>query len=172
MSVETPEGPPAEKESGRRSTYKTLEEQSAKLSPAEERFERRRRTIGLFAGPAVLALMLLIPFDLEPNQHRLAAILAFVIVWWVSEAIPIPVTALLGVTLCALLEATPPPPEGDSSVDVVFSLFTDDTVFLFIGSFIIAEAMLVHGLHRRLAYRVLSMRQVGARPSGSSWPSG
>ena len=112
-------------------------------------------------GPIVLAAMLLIPFDLDPNQHRLAAILAFVIVWWVTEAIPIPVTALLGVTLCALLEATPPPEEGDSSVDVVFSLFTDDTIFLFIGSFIIAQAMLVHGLHRRLAYRVLAMRQVG-----------
>ena len=83
------------------------------------------------------------------------------IVWWVTEAIPIPMTALLGVTLCALLEATPPPPEGDSSVDVVFSLFTDDTIFLFIGSFIIAQAMVVHGLHRRLAYRVL--RSTGGR---------
>ena len=83
------------------------------------------------------------------------------VVWWVTEAIPIPVTALLGVVLCALLEATPPPPEDDSSVDVVFALFTDDTIFLFIGSFIIAQSMVVHGLHRRFAYRVLSMRSVG-----------
>jgi hypothetical protein len=90
----------------------------------------------------VFAVMLTIPFDLDGNQHRLAAILAFVIVWWLTEAIPIPVTALLGVVLCALLEATPPPPEGDSSVDVVFGLFTDDTIFLFIGSFIIAQAHL------------------------------
>ena len=144
-----------------RSTYKTLDEQEGKLSPAEERFERRRRTVGLFLGPIVLVVMLLIPFDLDGNQHRLLAILAFVIVWWVTEAIPIPVTALLGVTLCALLEATPPPPEGDSSVDVVFALFTDDTIFLFIGSFIIAQSMVVHGLHRRFAYRVLSLPSVG-----------
>ena len=144
-----------------RATYKTLDEQEGKLSPAEERFERRRRTVGLFLGPIVLVVMLLIPFDLDGNQHRLLAILAFVIVWWVTEAIPIPVTALLGVTLCALLEATPPPPEGDSSVDVVFGLFTDDTVFLFIGSFIIAQSMVVHGLHRRFAYRVLSLPSVG-----------
>jgi sodium-dependent dicarboxylate transporter 2/3/5 len=144
-----------------RGTYRTLDEQQGTLSPAEERFERQRRTVGLFLGPIVFAAMLLIPFDLDGNQHRLAAILAFVVVWWVTEAIPIPMTALLGVALCALLEATPPPPEGDTSVDVVFGLFTDDTVMLFIGSFIIAQSMVVHGLHRRLAYRVLSFSWVG-----------
>ena len=104
-----------------RGTYKTLDEQEGRLSAAEQRFERNRRTVGLFLGPIVLAVMLLIPFDLDGNQHRLAAILAFVVVWWVTEAIPIPMTALMGVSLCALLEATPPPPEGDSSVDVVFA---------------------------------------------------
>ena len=78
-----------------------------------------------------------------------------------KRQIPIPVTALLGVVLCALLEATPPPPEDDSSVDVVFALFTDDTVMLFIGSFIIAQSMVVHGLHRRLAFWVLSLSWVG-----------
>jgi solute carrier family 13 (sodium-dependent dicarboxylate transporter), member 2/3/5 len=142
-------------------TYRTLDEQEGRLSEAEQRFERQRRTVGLFLGPIVFALVLLIPFDLDGNQHRLAAILALVIVWWVTEAIPIPVTALLGVALCALLEATPPPPEDDTSVDVVFALFTDDTVMLFIGSFIIAQAMVVHGLHRRLAFRVLSLSWVG-----------
>ena len=146
---------------GGRKTYRTLDEQEGRLSPAEERFERNRRTVGLFLGPIVLAVMLLIPFDLDGNQHRLLAILAFTVVWWVTEAIPIPVTALLAVVLCALLEATEPPPEGDSSVDVVFALFTDDTVMLFIGSFIIAQSMVVHGLHRRLAFRVLSLNWVG-----------
>jgi sodium-dependent dicarboxylate transporter 2/3/5 len=151
---------------GRGGTYRTLDEQTeeGRLSPAEERFERRRRTVGLFVGPLLFALVLLIPFDLEPNQHRLAAILALVVAWWVTEAIPIPVTALLGVALVALLEATPPPPEGDAATDVVFGTFADDTVFLFIGSFIIAEAMVVHGLHKRLAYRVLSLKGVGGSP--------
>lgn len=40
------------------------------------------------------------------------------VVWWVSEAIPIPVTAILGVPLVALLEANPPPTEGDAATDV------------------------------------------------------
>jgi sodium-dependent dicarboxylate transporter 2/3/5 len=144
---------------GRGGTYRTLDEQTeaGRLSPAEERFERRRRTVGLFLGPLLFALVLLIPFDLEPNQHRLAAILALVVAWWVTEAIPIPITALLGVGLVALLEATPPPPEGDAATDVVFGTFADDTIFLFIGSFIIARAMIVHGLDRRFAYLVLSI---------------
>jgi sodium-dependent dicarboxylate transporter 2/3/5 len=156
-------GDGAEIEVGRGGTYRTLDEQTeaGRLSPAEERFERRRRTVGLFLGPILFAVVLLIPFELEPNQHRLAAILALVVTWWVTEAIPIPMTALVGVGLVALLEATPPPPEGDSATDVVFAAIGDDTIFLFIGSFIIAEAMVVHGLHRRLAYRVLSMKAVG-----------
>jgi solute carrier family 13 (sodium-dependent dicarboxylate transporter), member 2/3/5 len=167
MATPTRERPPGDEkpidDRLNRGTYRTFDEQaeSGRLSPAEERFERRRRTVGLFLGPLVFAAMLLIPFDLEPNQHRLAAILAFAVVWWVTEAIPIPVTAVLAVALVALLEATPPPPEGDAASDVVFSAFADDTFFLFIGSFIIAQAMVVHGLHRRLAYRVLAMRAVG-----------
>ena len=156
----TTEPEPPQQEIGRGGTYKTLDEQAGRLSPAEERFERRRRTVGLFLGPIVLAVMLLIPFDLEPNQHRLAAVLAFVIVWWVTEAVPIPVTAVLGVAMAGVLEATPPS-EEDSPVEVAFSFFIDDTIFLFIGSFIIAEAMVIHGLHKRLAYSVLAMPWVG-----------
>ena len=156
-----PEEEPDEELDKPSGTYKTLDEQAGKLSPAEERFERRRRTIGLFLGPLVFAAVLIFPFDLDPVQHRLLAILAFVVVWWVTEAIPIPVTALVGVVLAALLEATPPPEGDDTSADFVFGLFTDDTIFLFIGSFIIAQAMVVHGLHKRFAYRVLDSKWVG-----------
>jgi solute carrier family 13 (sodium-dependent dicarboxylate transporter), member 2/3/5 len=146
---------------GRSGTYKTLDEEEGRLTDAERRFERRRRTVGLILGPIVLVAMLAIPFDLPPEQHRLAAILAFVVVWWVTEAIPIPITGLLGVVLCAVLEAAPAPEGDDTYADVVFGFFVDDNIFLFIGSFIIAEAMVVHGLHRRFAYRVLSARWVG-----------
>jgi len=58
----------SEHEVQRGGTYRTLDEQEGKLSPAEERFERVRRTIGLFLGPALLLLVLLLPLDLEPAQ--------------------------------------------------------------------------------------------------------
>jgi solute carrier family 13 (sodium-dependent dicarboxylate transporter), member 2/3/5 len=80
-------------------TYKTLDEQREVLSPAEERFERRRRTIGLFLGPLALLVMMLLPLGLPYSQQSLAAVLAFVVVYWVTEAIPIPVTAVIGVVL-------------------------------------------------------------------------
>ena len=133
--------------------YNTLAEQSGKLSPAEERFERGRRTVGLFAGPVLFVIVLAIPMGLTNSQQSLAAILALTIAWWVTEAIPIPVTAAMSVVLCVLFGVA----EGDS----VFGGFADSTLFLFIGSFIIAEAMIVHGLDRRFAFRVLSLPGVG-----------
>ena len=66
MATETREKEREEIEDvGGRKTYRTLDEQEGQLSEAEQRFERRRRTVGLFLGPVVLAVMLLIPFDLD-----------------------------------------------------------------------------------------------------------
>ncbi len=84
-------------------TYKTLAEQREVLTPAEERFERARQTIGLFLGPIVFLLMYFLPLPLERDQQTLAAILAFVIVYWLSEAIPIPATAILALALAVVL---------------------------------------------------------------------
>ena len=69
-------------------TYQTLDEQREKLSPAEERFERARQTIGLFLGPLVFLAMYFAPLPLAPAQQTLAAILLFVIVYG-SGMIPI-----------------------------------------------------------------------------------
>ncbi len=84
-------------------------------------------------------------------QQNLAAVLGLVLVLWITEAIPIPVSGIVGVCLCVMLKVTDKP-------DEIFASFSNSTVFLFIGSFIIAEAMLVHQLDRRLAFSVLSLR--------------
>src|SRR5918999_1327940 len=130
-------------------TYQTLDEQRERLSPAEERFERFRQTIGLFLGPIVFLVMYFIPLPLEPAQQALAAVFSFVIVYWLTEPIPIPVTAVLGFAMCVLF--------GAASANAVFGAFSSDTIFLFIGAFIIAQAMMRHGLDRRFAFRVLSI---------------
>src|ERR671915_210652 len=132
-------------------TYRTLGEQ--KLSPQEERFEKARRTVGLFLAPAVFLIFYLLPLDMDETQQKLAAALLFVVVLWISEAVPIPIGGLLGIALIVLIGVAP--------VDEVLAPFGSSTVFVFIGAFIIAQAMLRHGLARRFAFRVLSLPAVG-----------
>jgi sodium-dependent dicarboxylate transporter 2/3/5 len=84
----------------RRQTYRTLDEQQGKLTEAEERFERGRRTIGLFLGPVLFLLLLVLPLGLDGKQQALAAVLGLVVTWWITEAIPIPVTGVVG-SACA-----------------------------------------------------------------------
>src|SRR5918999_1193200 len=145
-------------------TYQTLDEQRERLSPAEERFERFRQTIGLFLGPIVFLVMYFIPLPLEPAQQALAAVFSFVIVYWLTEPIPIPVTAVLGFAMCVLF--------GVAGAEAVFGAFASDTIFLFIGAFIIAQAMMTHGLDRRFAFRVLSIPGVSNSTSGFIAPCG
>jgi sodium-dependent dicarboxylate transporter 2/3/5 len=126
----------------------------APLSESEQRFERGRRTVGIFAGPLVFVLVTLSPFaTLSLQAHRLAAIVALVVTWWVTEAIPIPATALIG---AALLVAT-----GVTTAQSAFAPFASPTIYLFVGSFILAEGLAVHGLDQRLAIRLLSVPWVG-----------
>ncbi|HVL84036.1 MAG TPA: DASS family sodium-coupled anion symporter [Pseudonocardia sp.] len=132
-------------------TYRSLGEQ--RLSPAEERFEKGRRTVGLFLAPVVTIVFLALPLGLEPQQQTLAGVLLGVIVLWVTEAVPIPIGGLIGVALIVILQVVP--------ADDALAPFGSSTVFTFIGAFILAAAMLKHGLARRFAFRILSLRGVG-----------
>ncbi|HEX2341394.1 MAG TPA: DASS family sodium-coupled anion symporter [Vicinamibacterales bacterium] len=125
-------------------------------SPAEEQFNRRRRTVGLFAGPALFLILLVAPLPLPTPAHRLGAILAMMVVLWVTEALPLAVTALIGPVLAILL--------GVAQARVAFAPFADPIIFLFIGGFMLAEAMFVHGLDRRIAYTALASPAVGRSP--------
>ncbi|HLL70720.1 MAG TPA: SLC13 family permease [Pyrinomonadaceae bacterium] len=127
------------------------------ITEGEARFERVRRTIGFILAPAVFILLLLLPLPaLKPEAHHLAAVMAAVVVLWVTEALPLPATALLGAAACVVMRVAP--------ARDVFAPFADPLMFLFIGSFIIARAIFLHRLDRRLAFGVLSIKWVGARP--------
>ena len=123
-------------------------------SPAEEAFNRRRRSAGLILAPLLFGLVLAIPMgDLKVEAHRMAAIMVMVVVLWVTEALPMAVTAMLG-PLAAILM-------GVAKARAALASFSDPIIFLFIGSFMLAEAMFVHGVDRRIAYTALSWRGVG-----------
>jgi len=124
---------------------------------AEARFNRRRQAVGLFLGPILFVVVLLVPMPaLSAPAHRLAAVFAFVVVYWVTEAAPMAATAVAGPVLAVLLQVAP--------ARQVLAPFADPIIFLFIGSFMLAEAMFVHGLDRRIAFTALSLRWVGRSP--------
>lgn len=120
--------------------------------------ERRRRApvVGLLLGPAVLALVLLLspPAGLAPAAWRVAGVGLLMAIWWITEAIPIPATALLPLVLFPLL--------GISPITAAAAPFANPVIFLFMGGFIIAAALERCGLHRRLALAVI--RVFGVRP--------
>jgi sodium-dependent dicarboxylate transporter 2/3/5 len=137
-------------------TYRSLGEQ--RLTPAEERFEKGRRTVGLFLAPLVTVAVLLLPWDVPSQQQTLAAVLLGVIVLWISEAVPIPIGGLLGVGVVVFLGVAP--------ADEALRPFGSSTIFTFIGAFILAQAMLKHGLARRFAFRVLALPRAGRSTTG------
>lgn len=126
-----------------------------KISAGEAVFERWRNTMGLFLGPLVFSAILFIPFtDLTGPAHRLLAIVSLVIIFWITEALPIPVSALLGATLCIIL--------GVEEEKKVLSSFANPIIFLFMGSFMIAHSMRLHRLDQRLAYFILSRKKLAS----------
>ncbi|MEO5739563.1 MAG: DASS family sodium-coupled anion symporter [Vicinamibacterales bacterium] len=123
-------------------------------SPGEETFNRRRQTFGLIVGPLLALAILFMPSALSPAAQRVGAVLALMIVLWMTEALPLAVTALLGPTLCVIL--------GVATAQVAYAPFADPVIFLFIGSFILAEGMIAHRLDRRLAFTALASSWVGS----------
>jgi len=137
-----------------------LEEDSAfeMVSEAEQRFERLRRGAGFYVAPLAFAVTwALTGKHLSPPGSRLSAVLAGVLVLWMCESIPMPMTAVLGACLCVLL--------GITDAETAFAPFAHPIIFLFIGSFILGRAMMLHRLDRRFALAILSLRGVGGHPA-------
>lgn len=129
------------------------------VAAKEESFDRKRHIIGAILGPICALLVYFTPIaglaD-NPEAHKLLAIVTLVAIWWICEPVPIPVTSLLGPTLCVIF--------GVVSVKDAYSAFASPMIFLFMGGFLIAKGMMVNGLDKRIAYGIMSMKWVGDRP--------
>lgn len=119
-----------------------------------------RGRIGLWAGPAVLGLFLLSPppAELGPAGWRAAGVGLWMAVWWVTEAVPIPATALLPLAAFPLL--------GVAGIGAAAAPYANPVIFLFLGGFLVALGMERWGLPRRIALAVLDRVgvEVGAVP--------
>lgn len=129
------------------------------LSDWEQRLEVWRGRAGVVLAPLLFAYVLNADFGgkLSVEAQRLAAVMVSVIVLWITEPIPMAVSALVGACLCVMLKV--------ADAKTVFSSFADPLIFLFIGAFILARGIFIHQLDKRLAYWVLSWKAVGSSPS-------
>lgn len=115
------------------------------------------RILGLILGPILFALTMLFfnPADLSSEGQAVLASTLWVATWWITEAIPIPVTSLLPVVLLPLSGAL----EGNT----VVSAYGNDIIFLFIGGFSLAIAMEKWNLHQRVSLGIVSWIGVSPR---------
>lgn len=116
----------------------------------------QRQTLGLVAGIVGFAAVLLLPTPagMSPEAHKTAAVAVLMICWWISEAVHIGVTGFVPIALFPLL--------GVASSRAVSSHYGNHLIFLFVGGFIIAQAMERWDLHRRIALAIID--RFGSRP--------
>ena len=107
--------------------------------------------IGLILGPFLFIAILLFfkPEGLSSEGVAVLASTLWIAVWWITEAVPIPVTSLLPLVLFPLSQGL--------DIDATASSYGDETIFLFMGGFMIALAMEKWNLHRRIAVTIISV---------------
>ena len=109
-----------------------------------------KKIIGFIIAPLLFLLFVLF-VDLEPGNPQVTYTLAIALLmalWWVTEIIPLAITALIPVVLFPLL--------GIMDGKEVSSAYFNHVIFLFIGGFIVALAMQKWNLHKRIALKILS----------------
>lgn len=110
-----------------------------------------RQKAGLVLGPSLFIMFLFIftPTGMPYEARAVLASTLWIATWWITEPIPIPATSLFPIILFPLTGAL------DSKT--VTSTYGNNTIYLFMGGFMIALAMEKWGLHKRIALFILTM---------------
>ncbi len=120
----------------------------------------RFRWAALASGPAALAaVQLAAGAGLTGGQRLVAGLTLWMAAWWVTEAVPLAITALLPLLVLPLA--------GVEAVRRVAPNYGEHMIFLFLGGFVVALAIERSGAHRRLA--LLTVRALGGTPRRLVW---
>jgi solute carrier family 13 (sodium-dependent dicarboxylate transporter), member 2/3/5 len=110
--------------------------------------KQQTKFIALFTGIAVALLLYFInPFGVNEKASIVLAVAGLMITWWVTEALPMPVVALLPLVIFPLLKI--------SKIEETASSYSNPVIFLFMGGFMLGLAIEKWNLHRRIALSII-----------------
>jgi sodium-dependent dicarboxylate transporter 2/3/5 len=110
--------------------------------------KKNQHLISFSLGIALaLAAYLFNPFALQPNAGKAVAVAVLMVVWWITEALPMAAVALLPLLLFPLL--------GISSIEDVAKGYSNPVIFLFMGGFMLGLAIQKWNLHKRIALQIV-----------------
>jgi sodium-dependent dicarboxylate transporter 2/3/5 len=109
------------------------------------------KVIGFILGPTLFILVnIFVPETfISPIAYKVLSVAAWVVAWWVTDAVPFPVTALLPLILFPSL--------GVMGVGKAAAPYANPIIFLFMGGFFIAIALEKHRLHERIALNLIKL---------------
>lgn len=108
------------------------------------------KRLGLILGPLLFIVLQVFQFNLISNKADVViAVALWMIIWWITEAVSISVTALLPLFLFPLFKVMP--------MDEVGANYGSPIVFLFFGGFVLALALEKVNLHRRIALNIIKL---------------
>lgn len=108
------------------------------------------KKIGLFIGPLLFLICVNLPFELISTKgDAVIAVALWMLVWWITEAVSISVTALLPLLLFPILNIIP--------IAEVGANYGSPIIFLFFGGFVMALALEKVNLHRRIALTIIKL---------------
>ena len=106
------------------------------------------KIISLLLGIAVSLFLLYVnPFNVDAAAAKVLAVAGLMITWWVAEALPMPVVALIPLVLFPLLKI--------STMETAASPYANPVIFLFMGGFMLGLAIEKWNLHRRIALNII-----------------
>ncbi|HMB64599.1 MAG TPA: DASS family sodium-coupled anion symporter [Eudoraea sp.] len=115
------------------------------------------KKLGLILGPVLFLLILNLPELIAGNAsaNGVIAVAAWMVLWWITEAVSISVTALLPLLLFPILKVMP--------IADVGANYGSPIIFLFFGGFVLALALEKVNLHKRIALNII--RLTGTSPN-------
>ncbi len=142
-------------------TSKSAAEQPGENVPVKKYATYKK--VGLFLGIILFFLILYMPQPVGMNDEgqKVLALVALMVTWWVMEAIPIGVTALLPMMICPIIGLA-----GNRVTESginVFSGYSNPAPMMCMGIFIFAACIVKWNLHKRIALSIVKL--VGNKPS-------